>query len=305
MLDPLTLDQIRTFVAVADSGSFRAAAAALSRVQSGVSVSIANLEEQLGVRLFDRSGHRPTLTEEGQTLLADGRSILLRVDAMRARARGFSEGIELELSVVVDSLFPIQRVGNALKEVRARYPSVSIRLAHEPLGAPLQALLEKRTTLAVMVGEDFRDSRITYEALAPIAQVAVVARDHPLSVQGDTPSIELSDLASHLQIVLADPTHLSAGRDFGVLSPQTCRVSTQEAKHELILAGLGWGRLPFWLVEADLQAGRLVRLHTGLLGRDSKVDSESYLARRIDQPYGPVARTFATALKSQFVQQSA
>lgn len=301
MLDALTLDQIRTFVVVAESGSFRAGAGSLSRAQSGVSVAVANLEAQLGIRLFDRSGHRPVLTPEGKALLADARDILLRVDAMRARARGFGEGVELALSIVVDTLFPIGTVGLALGEMRGIYPSVAIRLAVEPLGGPLQALIEGRCALAVMVGEDFRDSRIAFEALAPIAQVAVVAPGHPLAARGETGegagrAIGIPDLADHLQIVLADPTHHSQGRDFGVLSPQTCRVNSQDAKHALILAGVGWGRLPFWQVAGDLAQGRLVRLATRSLGRDSEVASESYLARRLDEPFGPAARCFADAL---------
>ena len=88
-----------------------AGAARLSRVQSAVSHAIANMEAELGVALFDRSGHRPVLTAEGHALLANARDILLRVDAMRARARGLGEGIELELSLVVDTLFPIETVG--------------------------------------------------------------------------------------------------------------------------------------------------------------------------------------------------
>jgi len=56
MLDAMTLDQIRTFVTVADSGSFRSGAARLLRVQSAVSHAIANLEAELELQLFDRSG---------------------------------------------------------------------------------------------------------------------------------------------------------------------------------------------------------------------------------------------------------
>lgn len=62
------------------------------------------------------------LTPEGQALLANARDILLRVDAMRARARGLGEGIELELSLIVDTLFPIVTVGAALKEMRVAFP---------------------------------------------------------------------------------------------------------------------------------------------------------------------------------------
>jgi DNA-binding transcriptional LysR family regulator len=85
MSDALTLDQMRSFVAVAEVGSLRAAAGRLSRVQSAVSHAIANLEVRLGVALFDRSARRPRLTPEGQALLADARAVLLKVDTMRAR----------------------------------------------------------------------------------------------------------------------------------------------------------------------------------------------------------------------------
>ncbi|WYX36556.1 LysR substrate-binding domain-containing protein [Achromobacter xylosoxidans] len=104
------------------------------------------------------------------------------------------------------------------------------------------------------------------------------------------------ELADHLQVVQIDPSTLSAGRDFAVLSPQTCRVSGQDTKHALILTGVGWGRLPLWLVERDLAEGRLLRLPTGSLGRGSQVATEVYLAHRIDQPLGPAARTLAAAL---------
>ena len=85
MLDALTLDQMRIFAAVADAGGFRAAAARLRRVQSAVSHAIGNLEAQLGVALFDRSGRRPGLTAEGRSLVADARALLLQAAAMPPR----------------------------------------------------------------------------------------------------------------------------------------------------------------------------------------------------------------------------
>ncbi|MBR1220575.1 LysR family transcriptional regulator [Bradyrhizobium sp. U87765 SZCCT0131] len=296
MLDALTLDQIRTFVTVADSGSFRAAAIRLSRVQSAVSHAIANLEAELGVMLFDRAGHRPKLTPQGHALLANARDILLRIDAMRARAHGLGEGVELELSLTVDTLFPIATVGAALTEMRSSYPSVAIRLTVEPLGGPIAALLDKRSTLAITAGENFRDPRIVLDALGAIAMVAVVAARHPLATRRNGEDTSIPDLADHLQIVQSDPTPLSEGRDFGVLSPQTCRVGSQDTKHAMILAGLGWGRLPAWLIVRDLAEGRLVRVDTRALGRNATVVTEAYLAHRLDAPIGPAARAFRAAL---------
>lgn len=303
MLDALTLDQIRMFVAVVDAGSFRSGAARLSRVQSGVSNAIANFEATLGVRVFDRSGHRPVLTAQGAALLTNARDILLRVDAMRARAQGMGEGVELELSLSVDALFPIDTVGAALVRMRGSYPSVAIRLAVEPLGGPITSLLETRSDLAIIVGEDFRDPRITLTAISSLPLVAVVSTGHPLAVQGEEGVLELPDLADHVQVVLSDPTSASEGRDFGVLSPQTCRVDGQDTKQAMILSGLGWGRLPLWQVQRDLEEGRLVRLNTNGLGRKGQVQAEAYLASRLDKPLGPAARAFGDALRSVLSDQ--
>ena len=300
MLDPLTLDQMRTFVAVVENGSFRAAARRLARVQSAISHAVANLEATLGVTLFDRSERRPQLTPEGRALLADARAILLKVDALRARARGIGEGVELGLSLVVDTLFPMPAVGAALHVVREAYPAVGMRVATAPLGAPLAALREKRCTLGIMVGRDFSDPHIELEALSTVAFVAVVAGTHPLAAQAEAEGpLATTALTDHLQIVLEDPSPLSEGRDFGVLSPQTWRVSGQDTKHELIRAGLGWGRLPLWLVEQDLAEGRLVRLPALALGPAGEATVGAFLAHRTDEPLGPAARAFRAALLDQ------
>ncbi len=296
MLDALTLDQMRTFIAIADTGSFRAAAQRLSRVQSGVSVAIANLEAQLGVELFNRSGHRPVLTPQGQVLLGNARDIIVRVDALRAKARGFAAGVETELGIAVDTLFPVQQVGRAISQMRESFPSVSVRVQVVPLGGPLEALRQKRCALSIMVGEEFRDPRIRFDALTSITQVAVVASGHPLTQGKGGQSLEALDLADHLQIVLSDPSPISEGRDFGVISPQTCRVNTQDAKHNLILGGVGWGRLPFWLVERDLEQGRLIRMNVSALGRNGEVVSEAYIAHRLDESMGPATRQLADIL---------
>ena len=88
MLDGVTLDQLRTFIAAVDQGSFSAAGRKLRRAQSVVSQALANLEAQLGVRLFDRSERYPKLTDEGRSLLVDARSVADAIDGVQsARSR--------------------------------------------------------------------------------------------------------------------------------------------------------------------------------------------------------------------------
>src|SRR5579863_2844230 len=106
MLDGVSLDQLRTFIAAADEKSFSAAGRRLWRAQSVVSQTLANLEGQLGVKLFDRGARLPVLTDQGRALLAAARAVAGDVDLFKARAKSLAGGLEPELSVAVDVMFP-------------------------------------------------------------------------------------------------------------------------------------------------------------------------------------------------------
>src|SRR4029077_3708958 len=134
MLDGVSLDQLRTFIAAVDEGSFSAASRKLLRAQSVVSETVGNLEDQIGVPLFDRSGRYPKLTPAGVVLLADARNIVMNVDLLKARAKGIASGLEPELSVVIDVMYPIEAVTRVAKEFRQQYPGVALRVYVEALG---------------------------------------------------------------------------------------------------------------------------------------------------------------------------
>ena len=95
MLDAMSMDQLRTFIAAADEGSFSAAGRKLRRAQSVVSQTLANLEQQVGFPLFERTGRYPQLTEAGKALLADARAAADSTDGFKAKARTLEEGRNL------------------------------------------------------------------------------------------------------------------------------------------------------------------------------------------------------------------
>src|ERR1700760_2186674 len=102
-----TLDQLRVFLTVIDVGSFAGAARKLRRATSVISYSIANLEAQLGVMLFDRkSTRKPQLTDAGKTVLAEARTVSNGIDDLRAKVKGLLQGLEAEIHLVVDVLLP-------------------------------------------------------------------------------------------------------------------------------------------------------------------------------------------------------
>src|ERR1700743_3005981 len=106
MLDRLTLDQLRALIAVAETGSFSAAARRLGRVQSAVSQSIQSVAETVGSEVFGRDGKTPKLNETGRVILQDAYGVVHGADALRARAESAAENVEPELTLAVDSMFP-------------------------------------------------------------------------------------------------------------------------------------------------------------------------------------------------------
>jgi DNA-binding transcriptional LysR family regulator len=150
MLDSVSLDHLRMFIAAADEGSFSAGGRRLRRAQSVISQTLANLETQLGVKLFDRSSRSPVLTGQGLALLAEARAVVSRIDAFKARAKGLSGGLEPELSVVVDVMFPLEALTGAVAAFQAEFLATPLTLYVEAPGAALQPVMDGRCAFGVM-----------------------------------------------------------------------------------------------------------------------------------------------------------
>lgn len=278
-----TLDQLRVFLAIVESGSFSAAARQLNRQQSVISYTVAKLEAQLGgLVLFERKARRPRLTEAGQAILADARRLALGMDAMQYRARGMLAGLEAEVAVAVDVMLPTSRLVGALMAFREAFPSVTLRLYVEALGSVAKLVLDRTCSIGLSGPMILGRDDLGQHPVGYVTMVTVAAPDHPLATQpGPLPSAALRE---HVQLVLTDRSELTRGRDFAVESPQTWRLADLGAKHALLRQGLGWGNMPAPMVRDDLQTGRLKQLD---MAERSTHRYALTAMRRNDDPPGP------------------
>lgn len=293
MLDGMSLDQLRTFVAAADAGSFSAAGRRLGRAQSVVSQTLANLEGQLGVRLFERGGRYPVLTPAGQALLADARAVAGSMDLFKARARGLAGGLEPELGIVVDVMFPTSVLTCAIAAFQAEFPNTPLRISVEALGAVIEPVLGGRCAFGIRGSLPVNPPELSSEHLRGIRYQMVAAPGHPLAAYpGPIPT---HVLAQHVQLVLSDRSRLTEGKDLGVFSSRTWRLSDLGAKHAFLLAGLGWGGMPLDGIEADLASGALVPLT--LEDMETSIWMGMSAIYRMDSPPGPAGRWLIDRLK--------
>ncbi len=194
----MELRHLRSFVAVADSGSISLAARRLNITQPALSRQIQDLERDMGVRLFDRIGRRVILTGDGGDLLGRTRRVLADVDALqgRARALGGGEGGILRIGA------PPQFIESALPEVLAAYrrarPGVEVQLVEDGANPLLRRVQHGELHLAVGVlrGEEGFQSRLLY----PLRVLAVMSRRHRFAGRK---SLRVTDLANETILMLA------------------------------------------------------------------------------------------------------
>jgi len=281
-----TLDQLQLFLAVAETGSFSSAARQFNRAQSVISYAIANLEAQLGLKLFEREGTRePTLTAAGKAMLPDARRIIGVLQDIRARAEGLNAGLEAELAIAVDVSLPSPALVDVLKAFEAEFPTVPLRLSIGALGVVWDQLVNGLCHVGFSGQPERLAPELVSERIGDASMTPVAAPGHPLArYPGKVP---LAVVREQKQLVISDVSNMTKGRDFGVFAYDTWRMTDMHTKYRLILAGLGWGGLPTWMIYEDVVAGRLAVL-----------DLEPYPVRqyvlsafhRADSPPGPAGR---------------
>jgi len=256
--------------------------------------TLANLEGQLGVKLFDRRSRLPKLTEQGHALLAHARAVASEMDLLKAHAKGLASGLEPDLSVVIDVMFPMAIVTAAVTAFHKNFPLTPLRLHVETLGAVIQPILDDRCAIGVLGALPLLPPQFTKERLLEVRLVHVVAPNHPLATyKGSIPSTEL---ANHVQLVLTDRSTLSEGRDLGVMSPRNWRLADLGAKHAFLRAGLGWGGMPSELVRSDIARGLLVEIAAEDTPPGGFVLA-MYAVYRSHLPPGPAGRWFIDCLQ--------
>jgi DNA-binding transcriptional LysR family regulator len=215
--------------------------------------------------------------------VSEAKAVAFSVETLRARVRGFLDDLEPEVSLVVDSLLPLDRLTRLLSEFNARFPTVPIRLLVETLGGVERAVRDGHALIGVgsqlhMTMTGFR--RVDIEA---VRMIPVAAPGHPLARATAGAPREASDF---IQLILSERP-AADGRDFGVVSLNSWRIGDLAAKHALLLAGLGWGGMPEPAVRADIEAGRLSKLN---LPNWRGGEYTMQAVHKVDTPPGPAGR---------------
>ena len=245
--------------------------------------------------LFDRSGHRPQLTEVGRVLVDQARLVLASAARFEGVATGTREGLEPELALAIDPLVPTASLIESLRALSETFPDLPISFSTEGLGGSLRRLRSGSAALAICLLLPDVPQDIAAYPLLRVAMQPVVAPGHPLASLG-RPATR-GDLEPHVQLVLSDPVD-PGGAAYGLSSARLWRFVDLGRRLDFLLAGFGWCRMPEHLVAASMAEAKLVAL--GI--EDDPTPNGGlviYAAHRRDRAPGPAGRWLLDRLRQR------
>ncbi len=256
--DVLTPDALAMLQAIADAGSFAAAARAMGMVPSALTYRVRQIEDALDVLLYDRSSRQAKLTRAGAELLREGARLLQEIDAVANRVKRVATGWESQLTIAVDTVISKNTMMELCESFFSLNPPTRIKLRDEALTGTLEALTSGQADLALGVALDAANmAGIQSKPLGSMEFVYVVAPHHALADAAEPLSDTL--IQQHRAVAVADSLQRGAGLTFGLLSGQDVfTVGTMHAKLDAQLRGLGGGYLPRCMAGAYIDTGRLV-----------------------------------------------
>ncbi|MFC0252160.1 LysR substrate-binding domain-containing protein [Massilia consociata] len=272
----LSLDALEIVDTIARKGSFAGAAKELFRVPSTISYTVSKLEEDLGVRLFDRFGPKVVLTAAGRELLKEGRYLLRAAGDLESRVRRVACGWETELAIGMDSMLAPGALQPDIEAFYAAADQTRLRLVREVLSGTWDALLDRRVDVLLgAAGEGPSGGGYTAEPIGSISFVFAVAPVHPLAANPQP--LDKADLLPYRAVAVSDSARQLGARTVGLaFGQETLAVPDMETKYDFQLKGLGFGFLPEPWARPAIEQGLLVEKEVV----EPKPDETFYLAWR-------------------------
>ena len=284
----VTLAQWQMLAAVVDHGGFARAAEAIHKSPSTLNHAVHKLEELLGVQVLEPVGRQVRLTEAGELLLRRARQLIESAAALEDVAGRLAEGLEAEVVLAVDQVFPSDALARALDDFSEAYPYVRVQLHETVLNGGIEMLYDGSADLVI---SGLSAQGFLGEPLVTVSFVAVAHPDHPLHHLER--SLDLRDLVQHRQLVVRDSAQRQSLDSGWLKAEQRWTVSHLETSIDMVQRGLGFAWLPETRIQGALAAGRLKPLPLSIGGvREIPVQ----LIHRDRDRAGPATRALAEAL---------
>lgn len=251
----MTYDQLITLVNIVSEGSFKAAAEVMHKTQPSLTMAIKKLEEEFGIELFDRSGYRPKLTEQGKVFYQKATRVLERFKELEQLGQELAAGFEPDINICTDAVFPIAKIAHIFEQFFGPYIMTSLHLSTDVLNGVTEKLLNHEVDFALASNidqnPDIEKIKILETNLLPCISPVHFEKSE---------KVDLDYIKKLPQIVVQSSVREQHGKIEGAVGENFWYTTDFSMKEQMIAAGLGWGNLPEHLIELQLKAGTLIQV---------------------------------------------
>lgn len=252
----VNLDQLECLQAISEAGSISGAAEKLNKAKSAIHYSIKKLEEQVDFRVVDTRSYRGCLTKKGEQFLSKAQKVLEVSQQLEMDAHQIATGVELRLRVSATEVFDIKKLHRSIRSLQKEFPDTEVVFHREILSG--EKML-RRNLVDVAIFEHLRyGEEYDYKQIDEVKLYLVISNQHPFLKLKQSEQIK-ERLFNYPQVIQRS-TIPDDDLQGVYLNSRQWTVSDLASKKEIILEGLGWGRLPSHQVIEDIEKGKLVCL---------------------------------------------
>ncbi|WP_144214089.1 LysR family transcriptional regulator [Shewanella donghaensis] len=291
-----SIEQLQAFVTAVNLGSFSAAARSLGKAQSRVSTAIANLEIDLGFKLFDRTGRLPVLTVQGEQMYIEANAVIAQCERLNAKASSVVTEDELLLTIAIDEAVPIFTFEEFFEKTANTFPLLKLTILNGSRDDIAQWVESGKADLGILfLGEALSDS-LEFFTIDSFHKSLIVSPNHPLA---DIPVPNISQLNQYKQFVICDLETKSKP-----ISANCWHVDSYYYITSLVVRGLGWALVPEHIANSDWYSGEIKALSCYHIS--DSITIEMGLVKRRDKGAGNIMNwMFGEVEKMFFVAKKA
>ncbi|MBU2238060.1 MAG: LysR family transcriptional regulator, partial [Gammaproteobacteria bacterium] len=255
----MKLDQLRAFIAVVETGSFRSAADSIHKTQPGISAAVKALEEQYGILLFDRNSYRPTLTAEGHAFFQQSKKLMSQVLQLENLGHDLAQGTEAPLQLCLSQMALDDDCMSRIKAFQLQHADIALDITTDHLYGVQEKLVKNKCEIAI--GPRYGlDDRHAFIELNKITMMAVINPDLLATLNANDAKIKQQSLYSIPQILVTNTAENAPenGHQYVLPTGKRWYVNDFQAKKAILLHGLGWARMPKHCIQSELDNGQLV-----------------------------------------------
>jgi len=295
----MTNDQLRAFIAVAEQGSFRAAATSLYKTQPSISNAIKTLESQFDFSLFDRHNYRPVLSTEGKAFYNQAKKLLTQATELEMFGHHLARADMTQLSLSLSAMCAFPPILNKIKDFCTERPQMRLQLNTEHLSGVLEQIQLDKSEFAIgpLLGVDQKYEFIEVGEIKMITVIAPQALAAVMSSVSDNQSMPAMPLLTHQQlrqlphILISDTGSVAPFDHVNVISgSRPWYVNDYQMKKALLVSAMGWARIPEHIVKTQIKDGSLIKIQVENFNFESTVPM--YLIKLKQQPLSVLAKAF-------------